>query len=59
MEDTITEIKQRNQESEGSSRKSKLTRDKDSLSDSEDMSESSISKTCGAISTTEGKSSYQ
>lgn len=52
---SVEEIKQRNQEAEALTRKSKDTKDKDtsSLSDSDDLSESSLSRTCG-VSTTEG-----
>ncbi|RZC34748.1 testis-expressed sequence 2 protein, partial [Asbolus verrucosus] len=56
VEDKITEIKSRNQD-EGSPLKAKAvkdSKDNSSVSDSEDLSESSISKTCGIVSTTEG-----
>ncbi|XP_019869679.2 testis-expressed protein 2 isoform X2 [Aethina tumida] len=57
VEEKITEIKSRSQE-EGSPSKQKLVKDSkensSSVSDSEDVSESSISKTCGIVSTTEG-----
>ncbi|XP_074039959.1 testis-expressed protein 2 isoform X2 [Leptinotarsa decemlineata] len=61
VEEKITEIKARNQD-EGSPQhkvKTELPTVKDSkecssVSDSEDLSESSISKTCGIVSTTEG-----
>lgn len=52
----MTEIKAKKEE-EGSPRKLQTLRDDKenlSVSDSEDLSESSISKTCGVISTTEG-----
>lgn len=57
VEEKITEIKSRNNEdSSGSPYKSKkdTSKENSSLSDSEDLSESSISKTCGIVSTTEG-----
>ncbi|KAK4874750.1 hypothetical protein RN001_014110 [Aquatica leii] len=51
----VEEIKHRNQEIEQPTKKTKTTKDKDSsLSESDEMSESSISKTCGIVSTTEG-----
>ncbi|XP_063917342.1 testis-expressed protein 2 isoform X3 [Zophobas morio] len=56
VEDKITEIKSRNQE-EGSPLKGRIvkdSKDNSSVSDSEELSESSISKTCGIVSTTEG-----
>lgn len=55
VEEKLTEIKSRNQE-DGSPYKNQVIKDKDSssVSDSEDLSESSISKTCGIVSTTEG-----
>ncbi|EFA08264.1 testis-expressed protein 2 isoform X2 [Tribolium castaneum] len=55
VEEKITEIKARNQD-EGSPLKTKVkdSKENSSLSDSEDLSESSISKTCGIFSTTEG-----
>ncbi|KAF5288346.1 hypothetical protein FQR65_LT12081 [Abscondita terminalis] len=49
----VEEIKHRNQEVDYSFKKTK-DRDNSSLSDSDDVSESSISKTCGVVSTTEG-----
>ncbi|XP_025836448.1 testis-expressed protein 2 isoform X2 [Agrilus planipennis] len=54
VEDKLTEIKSRQEEA--SPKKNKLTKHKEnsSFSDSEDISESSISKTCGVYSTTEG-----
>ncbi|CAG9860576.1 unnamed protein product [Phyllotreta striolata] len=66
VEEKITEIKSRNNEegspihkSKGDTSKSDLKTVKDSkenssISDSEDLSESSISRTCGVFSTTEG-----
>lgn len=59
VEDKITEIKTRSQDSENQSPAHRIKTTKDSkenssLSDSEDLSESSISKTCGIVSTTEG-----
>lgn len=60
VEEKLTEIKARNHE-EGSPRKLnpvKDSKESSSLSDSEELSESSISKTCGIVSTTEGKSYY-
>lgn len=57
VEEKITEIKSRNQE-EGSplkTRSVKDSKDNSSVSDSEDLSESSISRTCGIVSTTEGR----
>jgi hypothetical protein len=56
VEEKITEIKSRNQD-EGSplkTRSVKDSKDNSSVSDSEDLSESSISRTCGIVSTTEG-----
>ena len=46
------------QEGDGSPKTSKSvkdSKDNSSLSDSEEVSESSISRTCGIVSTTEGK----
>lgn len=68
VEEKITEIKARHDEGsplhkskselksskETKSEKDPTNKDSSSLSDSEDQSESSISKTCGVISTTEG-----
>ncbi|XP_044252894.1 testis-expressed protein 2 isoform X2 [Tribolium madens] len=56
VEDKITEIKSRNHEEGSPLRTSKVkdSKENSSLSDSEDLSESSISKTCGIFSTTEG-----
>ncbi|KAL3273247.1 hypothetical protein HHI36_014701 [Cryptolaemus montrouzieri] len=60
VEDKITEIKARNQEDGSPSRGKtepkieKNTKENSSLSDSEDLSESSLSRTCGIVSTTEG-----
>lgn len=61
VEEKITEIKTKNQE-EGSPSKSKTegksdktSRENSTISDSEELSESSLSKTCGIVSTTEGK----
>ncbi|XP_045476118.1 testis-expressed protein 2 isoform X2 [Harmonia axyridis] len=56
VEEKITEIKAKNQE-EGSPSKpkcDKASRENSNLSDSEELSESSLSKTCGIVSTTEG-----
>lgn len=53
VEEKITEIKSRNQE-EGSPSKKILSKDNSSHSESEELSESSLSKTCGIGSTTEG-----
>lgn len=60
VEEKLTEIKARNHE-EGSPRKLnpvKDSKESSSLSDSEELSESSISKTCGIVSTTEGEIYY-
>ncbi|CAG9824129.1 unnamed protein product [Phaedon cochleariae] len=61
VEEKLTEIKARSQEEGSPHHKSKLdlktirdSKENSSVSDSEDLSESSISKTCGIISTTEG-----
>lgn len=66
VEEKITEIKSRNHEEGSPSHKSKSdttkpdlktiadSKENSSVSDSEDLSESSISKTCGIMSTTEG-----
>uniref|UniRef100_A0A1Y1M6M5 SMP-LTD domain-containing protein n=1 Tax=Photinus pyralis TaxID=7054 RepID=A0A1Y1M6M5_PHOPY len=50
---SVEEIKQRNQEADSLIRKAKDTKDHSSLSDSDELSESSLSRTCG-VSTTEG-----
>lgn len=62
VEDKITEIKARNNEEGSPQHRAKLdktselkiVKDSKENSDSEDLSESSISKTCGIVSTTEG-----
>lgn len=57
IEEKLTEIKSRKDE-ENSPRKLQTVKDEketaSSVSDSEDPSESSLSRTCGAVSTTEG-----
>lgn len=70
VEDKITEIKARNNEEGSPQHRAKLdktselktikdSKENSSVSDSEDLSESSISRTCGIVSTTEGTlSSY-
>ncbi|KAJ8971840.1 hypothetical protein NQ317_001553 [Molorchus minor] len=64
VEEKITEIKSRNQEEGSPHHKGKPdlktikdSKENSSVSDSEDLSESSISKTCGIVSTTEEMSS--
>ncbi|CAH0564014.1 unnamed protein product [Brassicogethes aeneus] len=56
VEEKITEIKSRNQDEGSPLKKSSVkdSKENSSVSDSEDLSESSISKTCGINSTTEG-----
>nr|CAI5846225.1 unnamed protein product [Callosobruchus analis] len=64
VEEKITEIKSRTQEEGSPHHKQKAleqpkttkdSKENSSVSDSEDLSESSISRTCGIISTTEGR----
>ncbi|KAJ8942024.1 hypothetical protein NQ318_002778 [Aromia moschata] len=61
VEEKITDFKARNQEegsphhkAKGDLKTIKDSKENSSVSDSEDISESSISKTCGIVSTTEG-----
>ncbi|XP_044758998.1 testis-expressed protein 2 isoform X2 [Coccinella septempunctata] len=56
VEDKITEIKAKNQEdgSPSKGKTEKTSRENSNLSDSEELSESSLSRTCGIASTTEG-----
>lgn len=54
VEEKLTEIKSRGQE-EGSPKKVKDSKESSTVSDSDDLSESSISKTFGVTTTTEGK----
>lgn len=60
VEDKLTEIKSRNHEEESPRKLNpvKDSKESSSVSDSEELSESSISKTCGGVSTTEGKLIY-
>lgn len=62
VEEKITDFKARNQEEGSPHHKPKTdlkmikdSKENSSVSDSEELSESSISKTCGIVSTTEGK----
>lgn len=54
VEGKLTEYKSKQEEGSPKSNKPKDSKENSSLSDSEEVSESSISRTCGILSTTEG-----